>query len=217
MGDSCISLTWDSPYNDGGADITEYRVEGKNIEADEWEVMKVVDGSKYHCSVSGLENDNMYFMRVSAVNKIGKNKIPAELFEPICPKKPVGKLRKLFILKHLIKFSFYFSVKPSAPKNLRASKVTETDVTVEWKHPESDDLGGDVGQYFIDLKEEGELDFIPAGRVGGNISHFTCDFLQRGKLYVFRIKSKNAAGFSDQFAVLNQPVSLKESKGLHKH
>ena len=89
-GDKCISLSWEYPYNDGGTEITEYRIEGKNIDADEWEVFKVVDGSKHYCNVDKLENEKMYFIRISAVNKIGKNKIPAELFEPICPKKPVG-------------------------------------------------------------------------------------------------------------------------------
>lgn len=89
-GDKCISVCWESPYNVGGTEVTEYRVEGRNIEAEEWRVFKRVDGNKYNCTVTDLENDNMYFMRVSAVNKIGKNKIPAELFEPICPKKPVG-------------------------------------------------------------------------------------------------------------------------------
>lgn len=95
--------------------------------------------------------------------------------------------------------------------------MTESDATLEWKQPDMNDLGGDVAQYFIDFKEENDPEFMPAGRVGGSIKHFTCDFLQKGKAYMFSVKSKNAAGFSDQAAILNQHVSLKESKGKNKY
>ena len=93
------------------------------------------------------------------------------------------------------------------------TKITENDATLEWTPPDSDDIGGDVAQFFIDFKEENDFEFMPAGRVGGNINHFTCDFLQKGKSYIFSIKSKNAAGFSDHATILKETVSLKESKG----
>ncbi|ESO11838.1 hypothetical protein HELRODRAFT_166898 [Helobdella robusta] len=155
------------------------------MDSNNWELADEVDSSKSMYSINHLENDALYFVRVSAVNTIGRNKIPAEMFEPVCPRKPVEI--------------------PNCPRNLRVKKSTQWEVDLEWDHS----IESDVAQYFIDFKEENNVDYLPAGRVDSKTNVFTCDFLQKGRPYLFRIKAKNAAGFSKESAILQQPVYLE--------
>ena len=100
---------------------------------------------------------------------------------------------------------------PGPPRNLRVTDVTSITLTITWDVPKSDG-SSDVAQYFIEMKEEQALDFVPVGRVDGRTNSFTSEFMQRGKQYRFRVKAKNSAGFSEP-ADLQDLVQLSQAVG----
>lgn len=88
-------------------------------------------------------------------------------------------------------------------------------MTIGWDAPQSDG-SSDVAQYYIDLKEEGESEYSPVGRVDGRINSFTTERLRRGKLYHFRVTAKNSAGVSEPPAKTVEPVSLLKAAGKYR-
>ena len=95
--------------------------------------------------------------------------------------------------------------------NFRVGDVSETEVTLEWDAPSQ----GNVDQYFIDFKEEQDKNYSPVGRIDGKKTKFSCGFLEKDKSYNFRIKPRNAAGYSHEAAVLQKPVKLAPVTGAH--
>ena len=104
---------------------------------------------------------------------------------------------------------------PGAPINVRIADRTPTAVTISWDAPPSDG-SSDAAQYYVDLKEEQEFDYTPVGRVDGRINRFTTEFLRKGKLYRFRVRARNSAGFSEPGEIL-EPISLLEVAGKFAH
>lgn len=102
---------------------------------------------------------------------------------------------------------------PGPPTNLRVSDITSSIVTLAWDAPPPDS-SSDVAQYYIDMKEEHEIEYAPIGRVDGRINSFTAEFLRKGKLYRFRVRAKNSAGFSEPLAELPNLVGLLPEVGL---
>lgn len=114
----------------------------------------------------------------------------------------------LFVIFNLLTFLGA----PFSPSNLRPSNITTSSLTLTWDAPPYDS-SSEVAQYFIDVKEEQDLDFTPAGRVDGHITSFKTESLRKGKLYRFRVRAKNSVGFSEPPAELREPVGLLDVVG----
>ena len=64
-------------------------------------------------------------------------------------------------------------------------------------------------QYSVDMREEQDADYSPVAKVSSRITSYTVEDLHRGRLYRFRVQSKNAAGYSEAAAELDASVQLK--------
>jgi len=102
---------------------------------------------------------------------------------------------------------------PGAPRNLHVSDITTTSISIGWEPPVSDG-SNDVMQYDIDMREESDADYSSVAKVSNRITSYTVEKLHRGRLYRFRVRSKNAAGYSESAAELDAPVQLK-ALGMH--
>jgi len=102
---------------------------------------------------------------------------------------------------------------PGAPRNLHVSDITTTSISIGWEPPVSDG-SNDVMQYDIDMREESDADYSSVAKVSNRITSYTVEELHRGRLYRFRVRSKNAAGYSESAAELDAPVQLK-ALGMH--
>jgi len=64
-----VSLVWNRPDRDGGAEITGYLVEYQEDGADEWTKFQTVP--MLDCVVTGLQKGKIYKFRVKAQNIVG--------------------------------------------------------------------------------------------------------------------------------------------------
>lgn len=100
---------------------------------------------------------------------------------------------------------------PATPINFRVTDVGTSTVTLAWDPAPPGTP--EVTQYLVDMLEEPEADYSPVGRVDSKQNNFTAEFLRRGKLYHFRLRAKNDAGYSMPAAELKDTVQVKAPLG----
>lgn len=105
---------------------------------------------------------------------------------------------------------YVLSDPPSCPRNLHVSSVTPKCVTITWDAPILTDDSSAVAQYLIEMREEGQAEYLPVGRVDGTVCSYTADFLPAGRRYSFQVRAKNAAGTSEPPTVLAKPVGIEK-------
>lgn len=87
VGPDYVMLDWKAPLEDGGAKITNYKIEKCEDTSDEW--VKVEEVKSYDTSfkVEKLKENVGYYFAVSAKNEVGFGE-PAETEDSAKPKKP---------------------------------------------------------------------------------------------------------------------------------
>ena len=72
-GDEQVKLQWNAPEDDGGADITGYKIEQSNTSAEEgWtEVVANTRSTATKRTITDLAQGTQYWLRVSAINSAG--------------------------------------------------------------------------------------------------------------------------------------------------
>lgn len=89
--------------------------------------------------------------------------------------------------------------------------ITENSATLVWDHSCAE--GESITQYFIDLKEDRDADYLPVGRVDGRNTSFVFEYLKPDRFYKARVRARNSVGFSEPIE-LPSSIQLKSSKGL---
>ncbi|ODM93780.1 Twitchin [Orchesella cincta] len=167
------SLSWRAPLDDGGSPITNYVVEKLDPLTGLWlKVSSFVRGCSY--DVIGLEPSKQYRFRVRAENQYGVSN-PLESDEPITAKFP-------------------FTV-PDAPSQPRVIDWDASSATLTWDKPYNDG-GSKIQGFKIEYREVCDSDWRMANDYLVKDTTYTCHNLLQGKEYEFRIRAKNAAGFS---------------------
>jgi titin len=85
--ETSVQLSWKPPSDDGGSDVSAYVVEQRYAKRTSW--MKVTTTSDCDVTVSGLNEDNVYVIRVAAKNEVGVGEF-AEI-TVVIPKSRFGK------------------------------------------------------------------------------------------------------------------------------
>ena len=77
-----VGLSWSAPRNDGGKQITGYKMEKREVGTDEWVMATpgAVNGTQ--ATVRGLQTGTEYEFRVAAVNEVGVGEM-SEPTEPV--------------------------------------------------------------------------------------------------------------------------------------
>uniref|UniRef100_A0A915Q578 non-specific serine/threonine protein kinase n=1 Tax=Setaria digitata TaxID=48799 RepID=A0A915Q578_9BILA len=171
---SQVVLSWKPPVSDGGARISNYVVEKRDLAKDNWtEVATFVKDSNY--LVGDLFEGHEYEFRVSAVNEngqgpplVGDQSITARLpFDP-----------------------------PSLPGKPEATNISENSLTLSWARPSSDG-GGRIRGYLIEKREVGteiwqKCNYNPNPSTSCVVNNLIDD-----RDYEFRVFAVNDAGNSE--------------------
>ena len=67
------------------------------------------------------------------------------------------------------------------------------------------------------MRDEQDSEYSAVAKVSSRITSYTVEELHRGRLYRFRVRSKNAAGYSESAAELDAPVQLKALGNQYLH
>lgn len=118
----------------------------------------------------------------------------------------------IFILKEKTNNNnFIYLAVPQSPTNIDVDNQTENSIKLKWNKPKNDG-GAKITAYQVEIKKPDSDQWEPVNDYPIKGNDITVDNLQPGKPYEFRVKAKNAAGWSD-YSTLDRPVTLKPSSG----
>lgn len=168
--DTC-TLSWKAPLDDGGSPITNYVVEKLDAAGNWVKVSSFVRSTHY--DVMGLEPNRKYYFRVRAENQYG-------LSDPLARDEPV-----------LATYPFTVPDPPGAPKVI---DWDSNNVRLIWDRPRKDG-GSRIQGYQIEFRDVAETTWQVHDILIKDNAYQLYN-LTSGREYEFRVKAKNAAGFS---------------------
>ncbi|KAF0299363.1 Twitchin [Amphibalanus amphitrite] len=184
------SLSWRPPADDGGSPITNYVVEKLDVSSDIWmKACSFVRGCSYE--VMGLEPNHKYLFRVRAENQYG-------LSEPLDSDEPIT-----------AKFPFTVPDPPGRPKVL---DCTSSSAKLMWERPNSDG-GSKIQGYKLEMRDVTDEMWRDCNDYLARDTVHQVNALLEGHEYEFRVKAKNAAGFSKP-SPPSQRVKVKSRFGV---
>ncbi|KAK7507540.1 hypothetical protein BaRGS_00001475, partial [Batillaria attramentaria] len=175
VGEDYVTLEWKAPTDDGGAKITNYRIEKCEETSEEWIKIEDIKSFDTVYKVTGLKENVGYYFSVSAKNQVGFGE-PAETDAAIKPKKPEGPPGA-----------------PTAP--LTASDIDKTSVTLSWKPPTSDG-GSPLTGYILERRESTRTSWTKLDKIGPDTLTYKAVNLIEGSDYYFRVSAENKHGVS---------------------
>lgn len=175
-GDS-LTLIWSPPKDDGGAEITNYVVEKREVGSSNWQRISSFATST-DIRIRNLTVGKKYDFRVMAENQYGTSD-PVETAEPILARFPFDP--------------------PGAPGTPRSIETAPDSITLGWSKPRSDG-GSPIIGYVVEKRKVGETSWTRA--TASTIPELTYRVpgLTENAEYEFRVSAVNAAGqgpFSD--------------------
>ncbi|XP_053200690.1 twitchin-like isoform X3 [Panonychus citri] len=167
------SISWRPPLDDGGSPITNYVVEKQDMVTKIWTKLSSFCRT-CHYNVMGLEMNKKYNFRVSAENQYGIS-IPLETDGPITAKFP-------------------FDV-PDPPGKPNITDIGPNDVTLSYERPLHDG-GSKIQGYQVEYRDPTDGRWLASNPFLIRETTWIASGLIEGRDYEFRVKAKNAAGFS---------------------
>jgi hypothetical protein len=162
--DGYLELDWVAPTNDGGSNITEYRIYWSNASGGPYTLLEAVAADVTEYTHTGLTNGETFFYRVRAVNSEGNSVYSNEVAGTPC-------------------------TLPGAPV-VDAEGVNGA-VVLDWDAP--DNGGAAIEKYNIYRKNEtGVYQLIDS--VNGDVTYYKDTGLENGKEYFYFVTAVNPAG-----------------------
>lgn len=103
---------------------------------------------------------------------------------------------------------FFFTDKPSPPRNLTVHDVWSDYIGFTWEAPESDG-GSALTGYTIEQRDTYDIGYRFLASVDANCTSYQATNLQEGHDYYFRVFAQNAAGLSEKPAEVKPAVTAK--------
>ncbi|GFO38541.1 titin, partial [Plakobranchus ocellatus] len=181
-------VSWKPSVNDGGSPITHYAVEKRETWKTTWLPVERVPSDKTSCDLLHLTEGQEIFVRVMAENVAGTSK-PLEGDNPLLPKSPYDK--------------------PSAPQDLKATNVTSSTATLQWRAP-SDTGGLPITSYLVERRDKRWGSWVKAGSTKGGVTTLDVTSLLEGSEYFFRVSAENEEGFGPAVEISQAVMPVKE-------
>ena len=153
-----INLSWDLPSSDGGSAITSYKIQHSENGTDFSVPQTISDPATQTYSHMGLTVGSTHYYRVAAVNDVGRGSYTLQVEA----------------MTHDV---------PEAPRKLRATPSSGTQIEISWEAPSSDaaitsytiQVSTDVGINFSDLhttSDASTLTYSHTSLTAGNTYHY---------------------------------------------
>jgi len=186
---SGCKITYEPPANDGGAPVSAYRIEYKMQGKRQW-VEAGISATTEFVIAGDLQNRATYVFRVQAENEAGVSENGKEC-EPVVAKD--------------------FVAPPQAPTDLTAVDVTDTSVTLAWKHGEGLDLAVFDGYSITQINEGSTVEHkIVSGLK--DACEYTIPKLATNSIATFKVVAVNDAGSQTSEAVATEKITVKQVK-----
>ena len=188
------TLTWQPATEDGGAKITAYVIEGKDVNRHSWTQLESASGNETTADIRNLKEDGTYIFRIMSRNIVG-------LSEPLDSESVTLKRPKTV---------------PQAPVPFLVSDVDIDSCTLEWEIPKF--TGGENIELkkFIIEQRIGDKESTPWKAVAEPDPYVTSahiGHLKEEKEYYFRIKAVNEIGESKP-TELTRPVIPRQKSSM---
>lgn len=165
-----ITLTWQTPADNGGSEILEHIIEKKEFNRRTWQQMGTTKDLTF--TIPKLLEGNQYFFKVAARNDIGIGEA-AETKEAITAKNPF--------------------VVPDAPEAPVVSDITSTSATISWQPP-ANDGGSPITGYRLERISGFSGRWVPISKELLPETTFSVTDLVESNTYEFRVIAENKAG-----------------------
>ncbi len=165
-GDGEVSLSWDTPSDDGGSAITNYRIY-RGTTSGNLDLLTTV-GNVLTYTDTGLTNGQTYYYRVSAVNDVGEGSRSNEV--SATPEAD--------------------TTVPPAPENLQVSAGDE-EVSLSWEAPSSDGDSSITNYRIYRGTSSGDLSLLDTV---GNVLEYTDTGLTNEQTYYYAVSAVNEIG-----------------------
>ena len=188
------TLTWSPATDDGGAKITAYIIEGKDVKRQAWTQIDTVPAGETTADIRQLKDDATYIFRIMSKNIVGISD-PLDS-EAVTLKRP--------------------NAVPHAPVPFFVSDVEIDNCTLEWETPKFTGGEGLQLKNFIIEQRIGDKETTPWKVVAEPDPYVTSakiGHLKEEKEYYFRIKSTNDIGQSKP-TELTRPVVPRQKSGM---
>ncbi|XP_075389018.1 myomesin-1 isoform X2 [Tenrec ecaudatus] len=171
-------LGWKQPDKIGGADITGYYVNYREVIGGvpgKWREANIKAVSDQAYKISSLKENMVYQFQVAAMNMAGLGEFSAASESFTCEEWTIAV--------------------PGPPQNLKYSEVRKNSLVLQWKPPIHSGRTPVTG-YFVDLKEANAKDDKWRGlnKAATKNKYLKVQGLKEGSSYVFRVRAVNQAG-----------------------
>ena len=173
---SGYTVAWTASAYNGGAAITDFKVEVSSDAGKSWKVAKQGPSTSSSLTVSGAAPGATYQVRVAAINAVGQSDF----------------------LTGSVKTS---ATSPTAARNLTASQPTISGLTLSWQLP-STNGGSEITDYRVEVSSNCNT-FTEIKRSASKNLGFKVTGLKAGTKYCFRVSAVNAVGVSATSTVVS--------------
>ncbi|KAL8565325.1 hypothetical protein ACOMHN_029021 [Nucella lapillus] len=186
-----LTLHWAEPGDDGGSEVTGYRVEKMDTMKGKWEPVAEVTGTK--CQVPKLTEDHDYKFRVIAVSKTGDSE-PLEVDKPITAKRPFDE--------------------PHPPSQPEVVDKDRNFIELKWEPP-TNDGGAPISGYDIERKDPKTKKWSKINKAPLKQCQFRDDRVKENAEYQYCVVAHNEAGPSEP-SMETKPIVARPDKETPK-
>ncbi|MEX1151538.1 MAG: fibronectin type III domain-containing protein [Nitrosopumilaceae archaeon] len=185
-----VDLVWNAPTNDGGSQITGYKIDVKTGTG-EYVTLKENTGSTARTYTHAERTTGTtYTYKVYAINSVGPSGPSNDASATPAATPPVSK------------------TKPSQPSSLVSTTVSQNQINLSWKLP-TNDGGEPISGYKIESKTSGDYTVLTNT---GVTTSFTHTGLKPGTSYYYRVYAINSIGTSSSFADASATTKAEEKE-----
>jgi hypothetical protein len=189
-GTGFVRLMWEAPQDDGGLDVTAWEVWKSIAASGEWSVHQHIQCTEHTSEYSHLvaiEADQLLTFRIAAVNAVGVGNLCRES-EAVLDG----------------------GMTPDAPTNVSASAINPRWVLVQW-HRSQVDGGLQVTECSVDFCAGARAtQWLHCATVAPEQSKAFVAVPLTNEQYTFRVRARNAAGWSD-WSVPSVPLRVEQT------